>query len=194
MASFNLGCTCCEAPARKKNTTHSVAQLMHRSISAKHRALPSAGSQVTTRRLHNQTPSVVSVPLKIPRVQSLNVFSVRPDSDEPEHNDIFRDGSTALQKAMPWTDVSVYNYINQDTLSERQPVTRAGCCGFQAKALGNIRFSQLSLPHLRYLNISEHEHTRRVGIAWRVQAIAGLITGSEFTTARVALTDCRRVI
>lgn len=29
-------------------------------------AQPSTGSQVTTRRLHNQTPSAVSVPLKIP--------------------------------------------------------------------------------------------------------------------------------
>lgn len=167
---------------------------MHRSISAKHRALPSAGSQVTTRRLHNQTPPVVSVPLKIPRAQSLNVFSARPDSDGPEHNDIFRDGCTALQKAMPLTDVSGYNYINQDSLSERQPLKRAGCCGFRSKALGNIRFSQLSLPHLRYLNISEHERTRRAQIAWRLQAFAGLITGSKFATARFALTDCRRVI
>lgn len=32
---------------------------------------------------------------------------------------------------------------------------------FRAKLLGNIRFYQLSLPHRRYLNISEHEHTCR---------------------------------
>lgn len=135
---------------KRKNTTRSAEQHMHGSISAKQRAPPFAGSRVT-RRLHKQTPAVVSVPLKIPQGQSLDVFSAWPDSDRPEHNDIFRDGSAALQKAMPLTDVSVRNYRHQDRLSERQPLNSAGRC--RAKALGNIRFCQLSLPHLRYLNI-----------------------------------------
>ena len=59
------------------------------------------------------------------------------------------------------TDVSVYNYKNQDTPSERQTQARRGLAVvvFRAKLLGNIRFYQLSLPHLCYLNISEHEYT-----------------------------------
>lgn len=81
------------------------------------------------------------------------------------------------QKAMPSTDVAGYNYTNQDTLSERQPPRRAGCRGFGGEALGNIRFGQLSPPHLRYLNISGHEHTRRAEAAWPARAVAGLIAG-----------------
>lgn len=49
---------------------------------------PPAAPRVTTRRLHNQMPSAVSVPLKIPRYKVRNVFLARPDT---EHNDIFRD-------------------------------------------------------------------------------------------------------
>ena len=63
---------------------------------------------------------------------------------------------------MPLTDVPVYNYINQDTEWEEGAARRelAVVVFFRAKLLGNIRFDQLSLPHLCNLNISEHEYTR----------------------------------
>lgn len=47
-----------------------------------------------------------------------------------------------------------------------------------------------------YLNIWEHEHTRRAEIAWREPSIAGANYGKwkkkKFTPARQALTDRRR--
>lgn len=145
---------------KKKNnpqTSTTRAQLYF--WTAKHGAPPSAGSQVSTRRLHNQTPSAVSVPLKIPWVQSPNVFLAWPDSDRrsimtfseidpgsPKRNAFDRCLSLQLHKS---------RYTKWEVATER-----AGCCGFKGKALGNIRFYQLSLPHLCYLNISEHEHTQ----------------------------------
>lgn len=54
-------------------------------------AHPSATSRVTTRRLHNQTLSAVSAPLKIPRHRVRMFFLGTARLRQAEHNDIFRD-------------------------------------------------------------------------------------------------------